>query len=576
MEDWRVYSKKADFNQIGARFSIDPVVARIIRNRDVVGDDNINKYLNGTMKDLYSPHLMKDMDLGVELVNKAINAGDKIRIIGDYDIDGICSIYILYKGLTKCGANVDYEVPDRIIDGYGINESLIDKAYKDGIKVIITCDNGIAAIPQIEYAKKLGMTVIVTDHHDVQYVEENGKKKYIIPNADAVINPKQEDCKYPFDKLCGAVVAYKFVLALFEQREIDIINAEEFIQFAAIATIGDIVDLQDENRILVKEGLKRIKNTENQGLLALIRLNELSAERISAYHIGFIIGPCLNASGRLDSAKRAISLFLTEDREIAEKYAGELKALNDERKNLTLKATEDAIRMINETSLSNDKVLVVYLPDCHESIAGIVAGRIKEQFYKPAIVLTKGSEGLKGSARSIEGYNVFEKLLEVKELLTKFGGHPMAAGLSLKEENLEPLRRELNNRHDLKDEIFVKKIWIDAAMPVDYVSFKLIKDLECLAPFGKANEKPVFADRELTIRQVQSIGKNNNFTKLYLENKRGFKIDAVGFFDATELKGAYTNKKKISCTYYPEINEFRGNEKLQINIIGYKIENQEE
>lgn len=576
MEDWRVYSKKADFNQIGARFSIDPVVARIIRNRDVVGDDNINKYLNGTMKDLYSPHLMKDMDLGVELANKAINAGDKIRIIGDYDIDGICAIYILYKGLTKCGANVDYEVPDRIIDGYGINESLIDKAYKDGIKVIITCDNGIAAIPQIEYAKKLGMTVIVTDHHDVQYVEENGEKKYIIPNADAVINPKQEDCKYPFDKLCGAVVAYKFVLALFEQREIDIINAEEFIQFAAIATIGDIVDLQDENRILVKEGLKRIKNTENQGLLALIRLNELSAERISAYHIGFIIGPCLNASGRLDSAKRAISLFLTEDREIAEKYAGELKALNDERKNLTLKATEDAIRMINETSLSNDKVLVVYLPDCHESIAGIVAGRIKEQYYKPAIVLTKGSEGLKGSARSIEGYNIFEKLLEVKELLTKFGGHPMAAGLSLKEENLESLRRELNNRLDLKDETFVKKIWIDAAMPVDYVSFKLIKDLECLAPFGKANEKPVFADKELTIRQVQSIGKNNNFTKLYLENKRGFKIDAVGFFDATELKEAYANKKKISCTYYPEINEFRGNEKLQINITGYKIENQEE
>ena len=576
MEDWRVYSKKADFNQIGARFSIDPVVARIIRNRDVVGDDNINKYLNGTMKDLYSPHLMKDMDLGVELVNKAINAGDKIRIIGDYDIDGICSIYILYKGLTKCGANVDYEVPDRIVDGYGINESLIDKAYKDGIKVIITCDNGIAAIPQIEYAKKLGMTVIVTDHHDVQYVEENGEKKYIIPNADAVINPKQEDCKYPFDKLCGAVVAYKFVFALFEQREIDIINAEEFIQFAAIATIGDIVDLQDENRILVKEGLKRIKNTENQGLLALIRLNELSAERISAYNIGFIIGPCLNASGRLDSAKRAISLFLTEDREIAEKYAGELKALNDERKNLTLKATEDAIKMINETSLSNDKVLVVYLPDCHESIAGIVAGRIKEQFYKPAIVLTKGSEGLKGSARSIEGYNIFEKLLEVKELLTKFGGHPMAAGLSLKEENLESLRRELNNRLDLTDETFVKKIWIDAAMPVDYVSFKLVKDLECLAPLGKANEKPVFADKELTIRQVQSIGKNNNFTKLYLENKRGFKIDAVGFFDATELKGAYANKKKISCTYYPEINEFRGNEKLQINITGYKIENQEE
>lgn len=572
MEEWRVHSKKAEFDEIGKAFSIDPVIARIIRNRNVIGVNNINKYLNGTLDDMYSPHLMKDMDLGVSLIDNSINMGEAIRIIGDYDIDGICSIYILYKGLIKAGAKVDYEVPDRITDGYGINESLIDKAHKDGIKVIVTCDNGIAAISQIEYAKSLGMTVVITDHHDVQYLEENGVKKYIIPNADAVINPKQENCSYPYDKLCGAGVAYKFIEALFEKRGIDKSYREEFIQFVAIATIGDIVDLQDENRILVKEGLKRIKNTDNQGLLALIRLNDLLPEKINAYHIGFIIGPCLNASGRLDTAKRAITLFMCEDREMAEKYAGELKALNDERKNMTAKATEDAIKLIGETDLSDDNVLVIYLPDCHESIAGIVAGRIKDKFYKPTIVLTKATEGLKGSARSIEGYNIFEKLLEVKVLLTKFGGHPMAAGLSLPVDNLVALRRMLNDNHGMESQILTKIIWIDVPMPVDYINEKLIDELGYLAPFGKGNEKPVFADKELTIRQIQPLGKNNNFTKLYLENKKGYKIEAVGFFEADELKKAYAAKQKISCTYYPEINEFRGNRKLQINITGYKIE----
>ena len=572
MEEWRVHSKKADFNAISEKFLIDPVIARVIRNRDVISENEIDRYLNGTMKDLYSPYLMKDMDLGVKLIHSAVEKGQKIRIIGDYDIDGICSIYILFKGLTRVGASVDYEVPDRIVDGYGINEAIIKKANEDGIEVIVTCDNGIAAISQVEYAKSLGMTVIVTDHHDVQYEETEEGKKYIIPIADAVINPKQEDCKYPFDKLCGAGVAYKLIEALYESFGIAKEEMEAFIEFAAIATIGDIVDLKDENRIIVKEGLNRIKKTSNEGLLALLRVNEVVKDKISAYHIGFIIGPCLNASGRLDTAKRAISLFLTEDREMAEKYAGELKSLNDERKNLTLKATTEAIEMVRGSEMDSDKVLVVYLPDCHESIAGIVAGRVKEEFYKPTIVLTNAHEGLKGSARSIEGYNIFEKLLEVKSLLTKFGGHPMAAGLSLKEENLEPLRKALNENHGMSQGDLTRKIWIDVAMPVDYISFKLVERMDCLAPFGKANEKPVFADKELSIRQVQSMGKNNNFTKLLLENNKGFTIEAVGFFEATELIKAYADKKKISCTYYPEINSFRGNEKLQINIIGYRIE----
>ena len=571
MQEWRVYSKKADFQALGDRFGIDPVVARIIRNRDVIGDDAVDRYLNGRMEDLYSPHLMKDMDKGVDIISEAISNGDRIRIIGDYDIDGICSIYILFKGMKKLGATVDYDVPDRIADGYGINENLIKKAYDAGVKVIITCDNGIAAIEQIKYAKTLGMKVVVTDHHDVQYEDVDGVRRYFVPEADAVIDPKQEDCEYPFEMLCGASVAYKFIQCLYELRQVDMELLTEFVIFAAIATIGDIVDLQDENRIIVKSGLSLIKDTDNQGIKALLAINDVDANAITAYHIGFIIGPCLNASGRLDTAKRAIELFLSDDREVAEKYAGELKALNDERKKITLDATNEAITLVDTTELSDDKVLVVFLPDCHESVAGIVAGRIKEKYYRPTIVLTRGEEGLKGSARSIEGYNIFEKLMERKELLTKFGGHPMAAGLSLDAANLLELRKQLNENHGMSADDLTQKIWIDVPVPVDYISEKLIEDLKVLAPFGKANEKPVFADKNLTIRQIQSMGKEGNFTKMVLENSRG-RIEAVGFFDSTELKEAYVNSKRISCTYYPEVNEFRGNRKLQICVTGYRIE----
>ena len=572
MQEWRVYSKRADFEALGNRYDIDPVIARIIRNRDVIGDEAIGRYLYGDMESLYSPHLMKDMDKAVDIIASAIRSNDKIRIIGDYDIDGICSIYILFKGLVKAGAHVDYDVPNRVTDGYGINENLIKQAYDAGIKVILTCDNGIAAISQVEYAKSLGMTVVITDHHEVQYDECNKEKVYRMPSADAVVDPKRQDCTYPFKMLCGAGISYKFICCLYESMGIGARESDEFIEFAAIATVGDIVDLQDENRIIVKEGLKRLTFTENYGLNALMMLTGINRESILAYHIGFVIGPCLNASGRLDTAKRAIKMFLSDTREEAERLAGELKELNDERKRLTEEAAAKAFDIIENSSLKEDKVLVVFLPECHESIAGIVAGRIKEHYYKPVIVLTRAEDGLKGSARSIEGYNIFEKLMSCSFLLTKFGGHPMAAGLSLDESNLEKLRERLNSNHGLSQEDLTEKIWIDVPMPIDYISFKVIEELKVLAPFGKANEKPVFADKNLVIQRIFPMGKNSNFTKMYLVKENGAGIEAVGFFSPEELIKAKEDNKRISCTYYPEINEFRGNRKLQICVTGYKIE----
>lgn len=571
MQEWRIYSKKADFEAIGRQYGIDPVIARIIRNRGVIGDVAMDMYMKGTLADMHSYHAMKDMDRAIEIISNAIRDGEPIRIIGDYDIDGICSIYILFKGLVDLGADIDYEVPDRITDGYGINENLIKQAYEDGRKVIITCDNGIAATSQIAYAKSLGMTVVVTDHHDVQFEDTDNGRRYLIPEADAVVDPKQPDCEYPFRSLCGAGIAYKFIRGMYEHEGRDVTLTEELLEFAAIATVGDIVDLLDENRIIVKEGLARIRNTSNHGLNALMMLTGVDRDRISAYHIGFVIGPCLNASGRLNTAKRAVRMLLADDRETAERYAGELKDLNDERKRITADATERAIQLVENSSLKNDKVLVVYLSDCHESVAGIVAGRIKERYYRPTIVLTDSEEGIKGSARSIEAYNIFDKLMECRELLTKFGGHPMAAGLSLEKSRLEELRTRLNSSHGMSDSDLIEKIWIDVPMPIEYINEKVIKDLEFLAPYGKGNEKPVFADKNLIIRNISSIGKNNDFTKLRLAKDNGVAIDAVGFFPADELKQAYIDNKRISCTYYPEINEFRGNRKLQICITGYKI-----
>ena len=572
MQKWRVYSKKADFDAIGSRFNIDPVTARIIRNRDVTDMENVDMYLNGTLDRLHDPMMMKDMDKAVSVIASSIRDNKHIRIIGDYDIDGICSIYILFKGLKICGADVDYEVPDRITDGYGINENLIKQAYEAGVEVIITCDNGIAAASQIDYANELGMTVVITDHHDVPYEETDNGRRYIIPKAAAVVDPKQNDCRYPFKMLCGAGIAYKFIDCMVKEFQTGDSVMPELLQFAAIATVGDIVDLLDENRIIVKEGLKLIANTGNYGLNALMAVTGVSRESINAYHIGFVLGPCLNASGRLDSAKRALKMLVTDDRAEAERHAGELKDLNEERKKLTSEAVDKAVDMVENSSLKDDKVLVIFLPDCHESIAGIVAGRIREKYYKPVIVLTRGEQEAKGSARSIESYNMFEKLSECKDLFTRFGGHPMAAGLSLPEENIPEFRRRINEHCNLNEEDLTETVWIDVPMPLEYINEKLILELGGLEPFGKANPKPVFADKNISIRNIRAIGKDKQYTRMTIAKDSGIVIDAVGFFPCTELETVYNKNGRISCTYYPEINEFRDKKQIQVCVTGYRID----
>ena len=572
MQKWRGYSKKADFDAIGSRFNIDPVTARIIRNRDVTDMENVNMYLNGTLDSLHDPMMMKDMDKAVSVIASSIRDNKHIRIIGDYDIDGICSIYILFKGLKICGADVDYEVPDRITDGYGINENLIKQAYEAGVEVIITCDNGIAAASQIDYANELGMTVVITDHHDVPYEETDNGRRYIIPKAAAVVDPKQNDCRYPFKMLCGAGIAYKFIDCMVKEFQTGDSVMPELLQFAAIATVGDIVDLLDENRIIVKEGLKLIANTGNYGLNALMAVTGVSRESINAYHIGFVLGPCLNASGRLDSAKRALKMLVTDDRAEAERHAGELKDLNEERKKLTSEAVDKAVDMVENSSLKDDKVLVIFLPDCHESIAGIVAGRIREKYYKPVIVLTRGEQEAKGSARSIESYNMFEKLSECKDLFTRFGGHPMAAGLSLPEENIPEFRRRINEHCNLSEEDLTETVWIDVPMPLEYINEKLILELGGLEPFGKANPKPVFADKNISIRNIRAIGKDKQYTRMTIAKDSGIVIDAVGFFPCTELETVYNKNGRISCTYYPEINEFRDKKQIQVCVTGYRID----
>lgn len=572
MQKWRVYSKKADFDAIGSRFNIDPVTARIIRNRDVTDMENVDMYLNGTLDSLHDPMMMKDMDKAVSVIASSIRDNKHIRIIGDYDIDGICSIYILFKGLKMCGADVDYEVPDRITDGYGINENLIKQAYEAGVEVVITCDNGIAAASQIDYANELGMTVVITDHHDVPYEETDNGRRYIIPKAAAVVDPKQNDCRYPFKMLCGAGIAYKFIGCMVKEFQTGDSIMPELLQFAAIATVGDIVDLLDENRIIVKEGLKLIANTGNYGLNALMAVTGVSRESINAYHIGFVLGPCLNASGRLDSAKRALKMLVTDDRAEAERHAGELKDLNEERKKLTSEAVDKAVDMVENSSLKDDKVLVIFLPDCHESIAGIVAGRIREKYYKPVIVLTRGEQEAKGSARSIESYNMFEKLSECKDLFTRFGGHPMAAGLSLPEENIPEFRSRINEHCNLSEEDLTETVWIDVPMPLEYINEKLILELGGLEPFGKANPKPVFADKNISIRNIRAIGKDKQYTRMTITKDSGIVIDAVGFFPCTELETVYNKNGRISCTYYPEINEFRDKKQIQVCVTGYRID----
>lgn len=570
---WKVYARKADFNEIGKKYGIDPVIARIIRNRGVEGWENLERYINGSRKDFCDGFLMKDMEKGVKIIAGKIRKKDKIRIIGDYDVDGVSSIFILLKGLKRLNANVDYVIPHRIVDGYGINENLIQDAADAGVDTIITCDNGIAAMEQIAFAKSLNMTVVVTDHHDIRFEETDGEKRYIIPQADAVINPKQADCGYPFKELCGAAVAYKFIECLCRSmQENDRDFMDSLLEMAAVATVGDVMDLQGENRIIVKEGLKLLNHTKNPGLRSLMELNGISPGNLSAYHIGFIIGPCLNASGRLDTARRSLELLMADHKADADRLAGDLKAFNEERKNLTLKQTEIASEMVETTGLSKDNVLVVYLPDCHESIAGIIAGRLRERYYKPVFVITDSEEGLKGSGRSIEGYNMFEKLLMVSDLMTKFGGHPMAAGVSLPKENLEEFRRRLNEDANLTEKELTPVEWIDVAMPVDYITEEFISQLNILEPFGKGNEKPSFADRNLMVSRVNIIGKNRNVLKLQLTNERGNTIEALKFNADENMLSEVKTGDLLSVIYYPSVNEFNGKKTLQIVIHEMRVQ----
>ena len=570
MERWVIAMKKADFYAIGEKYHISPILARLIRNRDIVGDENIDFYLNGTIADLYDGMLMKDMDRAVEILAEKIGEEKQIRIIGDYDIDGVNATYILQEGLSGLGAHVDTDIPDRIKDGYGLNIDLINRALDDGVDTIITCDNGIAAADEIAYGKKNGLTVIVTDHHEVPYVEMNGEKEYLLPMADAVVDPHRADCGYPFKGLCGAAVAYKLVEALYNVMQRDPEDVDYLMENVAIATVGDVMDLTGENRIFVKQGLEMLKRTKNQGLKALIECTGIDVERLSAYHIGFVLGPCINASGRLDTAKRALELLNAKTRREAVMLAEDLKALNDSRKEMTEKGVEEAVQMIESTSLKDDKVLVVYLPDCHESIAGIIAGRIKERYYRPTFVLTKAEEGVKGSGRSIESYDMFAQMCRCRALFTKFGGHKLAAGLSLEEGNVERFRETINDLADLTEEDLQMKVSIDMLLPFPYITEQLIGELQLLEPLGKGNTKPLFAERNLRVISPRIFGKNRNVLKCRLEDASGNQMEAVYFGDVEACLKAMEEKQIMSFTYYPSVNEYMGRRTLQLTIVNYQ------
>ena len=569
MEKWMVYNKKADFQKIGSEFGIDPVIARLIRNRDIQDMKEIRSYLYGTLAEIPSPWKMKDMERAVQILQKKITQKKKIRIIGDYDIDGVTATCILLKGLKRLNANVDTYIPDRVKDGYGMHEQLIDKALEDGIDTILTCDNGIAAAAEIEYAKKEGLTVIVTDHHDIPFRDTEDGRIWIIPKADAVVNPKQNDCLYSNKNICGAVVAWKLIWALYERLGIDSDEMWDFLELAAIATVGDVMDLQGENRIIVKEGLKKLSSTSFEGLKALICVNNLEGAEITAYHVGFVIGPCINASGRLDTAARSLELLLADNMEDAMKLADDLYDLNQSRKAMTEQGKEQAIQSIEENNLGKDRVLVVYLPDCHESLAGIIAGRIREAYNKPVFVLTKGADGVKGSGRSIEAYSMYEELVKCSDLLTQFGGHPMAAGLSMEEKNVELFRRRLNDNCTLTEQDLIPKIMIDVPMPISYLSKKLTEQLKVLEPFGKGNSKPLFAQKNLRAVGICVFGRNRNVAKMLLIDENGIKMDAVYFGEAQEFVDFVQAHDTISVTYYPEINVFQGRENLQVVIKNY-------
>ena len=586
MQQWLVINKKADFKAIGDKYKIDQVTARIIRNREVVEDEDIRIFLQGTIADLHDPHLLQDGDRLVEILVEKIRTGMAIRIIGDYDIDGVMSTYILRTALERCNANVSNQIPDRIHDGYGLNRKLIEKAHEDGVDTIITCDNGIAAFDEIAYAKELGMTVLVTDHHEIPFEDVSGQRVYKKSMADAIVNPHSPECAYPYKNLCGAAVAWKVVCLLYERMGIPFAEAEELLENVAFATVGDIMSLTGENRVLVKEGIKKIRRTTNVGMRALIAQCGLEREQIDAFHFGFVLGPCINASGRLDTAKRALELFFQTDYDKAAVIANELVVLNEERKALTMEGVEEAVAYYEANECQKDKVLVIYLPNVHESIAGIIAGRIREKYYKPVFILTKAEDGVKGSGRSIEEYSMYEEMCKCQELFTKFGGHPMAAGLSLPEENIGAFREKINELATLTEMDLTPKVRIDVPMPMDYVTPELVHELSVLAPFGKDNTKPVFADKNIWIRRLMIMGKNRNVTKLSMVTSSGMPVTGIYFGDVeaflsyleqkfgreemVALKNGMSNKVQLSLVYFPKINSFRGLDELQFEIQYYQ------
>lgn len=588
MAKWMVAAKKADFERIAEKFHITPVAARLLRNRDITEDEDIRKFLYGTLEDLHSPSDMKDMELAAKIILKKVKDRAAVRIIGDYDVDGICSTYILLKGIRYLGGCVDTVIPHRMKDGYGLNDSLIEDAYRDGIDTIVTCDNGIAAAPQIQMAKEKQMTVVVTDHHEVPYEETESGKRYILPPADAVVDPKQEDCSYPYKQICGAVVAYKLVQLLFIRAGLtDTPAAEEILQellmFAALATVCDVMELKDENRIIVKKGLALMAESSNMGLKALIMVNGIEGKEITPYHAGFILGPCMNATGRLDTAERALELFTCTDYKQAVTIAADLKSLNESRKQMTEEGVRQAIRKVEESDLKNDRVLVVYLPDCHESLAGIIAGKVKEKFGKPTFVLTKGEEGIKGSGRSIESYSMYEEMTDCKELFTKYGGHKMAAGLSLaSEEMIEKFRNALNEKCKLTDEDFEEVVHIDVPMPLSLANKRFIEEISYLEPFGIGNPKPLFARKGISLLSGRIMGKNRNVGKYKIADEDGNVFDMIYFGDFGKFdyflkerygenvlerlyqRGLNQGEAVISMAYYPEMNYYGGRESVQI------------
>ena len=586
-ERWRLYAKKADFVAISKAYGINQVTARIMRNRGVETKEEIESYLKGDLDYLSDPALMKDADKAASLLEVAIANNELIAISSDFDNDGIFSGLLLKEAIIELGGRAAIFTPNRVMEGYGVNSRIVEEANANGASVLLTCDNGIAAFEAIDEAKKLGMTVIVTDHHEVPFEEHDGKKIYLLPKADAIVDPKQEDCAYPFKSLCGTGVAYQLMTLLFRRMKRTMSRQEIFLQYTAIATVADVMELVGENRILVRKGLSYLNHTNHIGLRALMEVCGISPKQVRAYHIGFILGPCFNAAGRLDTIVHALALLESKEYDQALALAGELWAMNEERKELTRVGTERAVELIEHATRKDEHVYLVYIKDCHESVAGIIAGRLRERYYRPVLVFTDASEEgqIKASGRSIDDYDMFTELSAFRNLFLRFGGHKMAAGLTMEKKNLEILRDGLNARCTLTQTQLMPLVMIDAAMPLGYISEEVIADLEKLEPFGRANEKPLFAQQHLSVLRLSRIGKNRNVVKMSVMGLEGIIMDALYFGDtdvffdfleeeygrdnvAAALRGM-RNTIDIGVTYYPQINEFQGKRSLQIVIQNY-------